>query len=472
MKKLFQHAEKVLGVDLDGDGHVGKPGAGRGYSQPAAHQQHHQHQPQQQHYQQPPPQAYQQQAPVGGGAPGSGNRKALLIGINYYGQQGQLSGCINDVKTMQQVLRRVGYAQGSYQEVILCDDRSFPGAKSPTKQEIINAMTWLASNNRPGDTLFFHYSGHGGQVKDLDGDEGDGFDETLIPVDFRKAGQITDDVIFDILVARLPAGVRMTAVMDCCHSGTAMDLPFSFKATQQGLALDPSKMAMSYFTGGKKKKQELMMQMLGAVGGGGGGLGALLGGGKPKEDKKKHSHADVVMFSGCSDSQTSADVGNVGQFNLPSGAGPGGAGGACTNALASILLKTQGLTFVQLLDGMRQDLKRKGFKQVPQLSSSKPVDLSGKFSFFGPLQPSRIAPVQNQYNPHHQPPPHGQYPPQHAPGHHAPPAHGAPQAYAAPSNPYAQAGPPPGVNPYAASTNPYAGQQPGGAPPPGSNPYV
>jgi metacaspase-1 len=55
-------------------------------------------------------------------------------------------------------------------------------------------------------------SGHGGQTKDLDGDEADGFDEgfsqishatflftgsafaVIYPVDFKKAGHIVDDV--------------------------------------------------------------------------------------------------------------------------------------------------------------------------------------------------------------------------------------------------------------------------------------
>lgn len=37
-------------------------------------------------------------------------------------------------------------------------------------------------------------SGHGGQTKDLDGDEGDGYDEVIYPVDYKQAGHIVDDV--------------------------------------------------------------------------------------------------------------------------------------------------------------------------------------------------------------------------------------------------------------------------------------
>jgi hypothetical protein len=72
-------------------------------------------------------------------------------------------------------------------------------------------MHWLVEDARPTDTLFFHFSGHGGQIKDLDGDEADGFDEStwfrsqvtgstlsffsvIYPLDFMEAGHILDDV--------------------------------------------------------------------------------------------------------------------------------------------------------------------------------------------------------------------------------------------------------------------------------------
>ena len=72
--------------------------------------------------------------------------------------------------------------------------------------------------------------GHGGKLKDDNGDEDDGYDETLIPVDYKTAGQIRDDDILKRLVIPMPAGVFATCVMDCCHSGTVMDLPYIFVA--------------------------------------------------------------------------------------------------------------------------------------------------------------------------------------------------------------------------------------------------
>jgi len=36
--------------------------------------------------------------------------------------------------------------------------------------------------SKNGDVVFCHYSGHGGRVRDDNGDEEDGYDETLIPL--------------------------------------------------------------------------------------------------------------------------------------------------------------------------------------------------------------------------------------------------------------------------------------------------
>lgn len=79
-------------------------------------------------------------------------------------------------------------------------------------------------------SFFFHYSGHGGRVRDEHGDEDDGYDETIYPVDFDSyegtSGQIVDDLMHDIMVRPLCKGSRLTCIFDSCHSGTALDLPY------------------------------------------------------------------------------------------------------------------------------------------------------------------------------------------------------------------------------------------------------
>mmetsp|Transcript_19897 Transcript_19897/g.34240 ORF Transcript_19897/g.34240 Transcript_19897/m.34240 type:complete len:334 (-) Transcript_19897:223-1224(-) len=153
-------------------------------------------------------------------------QRAVLIGINYTGQSGELSGCHNDVHNVARYLTEV---QGFRKEnvTILMDDGMH---KAPTKSAILGAYKRLVKESREGDVVFCHYSGHGGRLPDDNGDEEDGYDETLIPVDYDKKGQIRDDDLLKILIHPMPKGVTMTCLMDCCHSGTVLDLPYRFTA--------------------------------------------------------------------------------------------------------------------------------------------------------------------------------------------------------------------------------------------------
>ncbi len=183
----------------------------------------------------------------------SGTKRAVIIGINYVGQQGELSGCQNDAKNMAEYIKDVwGFEESNI--TFLMDDGQNP---DPTMENILNAFKQLVSDSEPGDVAFVHYSGHGGKVRDDNGDEGkwmydsptywrdlfsyfsflrvvnllaDGYDETLVPLDYQQAGQIRDDDLFTTLVGAMPRGAHLTCVMDCCHSGTVLDLPYQFVA--------------------------------------------------------------------------------------------------------------------------------------------------------------------------------------------------------------------------------------------------
>src|SRR6478609_10988414 len=101
----------------------------------------------------------------------------------------------------------------------------------------VRIMLWnpeLPQASRPLLTV----AGHGGQTKDLDGDEDDGYDEVIYPVDFRQNGHIVDDEMHRIMVRPLQAGVRLTAIFDSCHSGTALDLPYIYST--QGILKEPN----------------------------------------------------------------------------------------------------------------------------------------------------------------------------------------------------------------------------------------
>ncbi|KAF2870975.1 caspase domain-containing protein [Massariosphaeria phaeospora] len=291
----------------------------------------------------------------------NGRRKALLIGINYFGQAGQLRGCINDVKNMSTYLNEFfGYKREDM--VCLTDDQQNPMSQ-PTKANILRAMHWLVKDARPNDSLFFHYSGHGGQTKDLDGDEDDGYDEVVYPVDFRTAGHIVDDEMHRIMVGSLQPGVRLTAIFDSCHSGSALDLPYLYST--QGVLKEPN-LAKEAGQGLLGIVSSYARKDIGGMLAGASGLFKKVTQGDDvykKNIRTKTSPADVIMWSGSKDTQTSADASIQGQ-----------ATGAMSFAFISALKKNPNQSYVQLLNSIRDELQGK-YSQKPQLSCSHPLNV-------------------------------------------------------------------------------------------------
>merc|ERR1719378_1580738 len=120
-------------------------------------------------------------------------------------------------------------------------------------------MKWLTQDAQNGDELFLHYSGHGGQQEDKTGDEADGKDETILPCDFQTAGQITDDDLHHLVVDSLPQGSRMWVIMDCCHSGTALDLQYKMTVAADGTCSCARKSARDRTRGRSRQKGEVIM---------------------------------------------------------------------------------------------------------------------------------------------------------------------------------------------------------------------
>jgi hypothetical protein len=144
---------------------------------------------------------------------------ALLIGINRYpnfGPRGQLSGCINDVEVMRQVLVN-SFNFPENHVAVMTDEQA-------SREGILGAMRDLVQRVGPDDVVVFHYSGHGSQMTDLEGDEPDGLDETIVPYDSGRAPHenrdIKDDEIYLWLKGLTAKTSALTLVFDCCHSGT------------------------------------------------------------------------------------------------------------------------------------------------------------------------------------------------------------------------------------------------------------
>jgi len=145
-------------------------------------------------------------------------KRALLVGINrYQDPANDLRGCVNDVLLMRETLtRHYGFNDPGCVRT-LTDRRA-------TTAGILEGLAWLVDGATSGDSLVFHYSGHGSQVPDRNGDERDGLDEILCPYDLDWAHPLTDDDLAAV-VAPIPKGALLTVILDCCHSGTGLREP-------------------------------------------------------------------------------------------------------------------------------------------------------------------------------------------------------------------------------------------------------
>ena len=265
-------------------------------------------------------------------------KRALLIGINRYKLSGaDLRGCVNDVKNMQDVLTR------------LCGFRSADVTTlldfAATTKAMRTAIASLVRSCRKGDVLLLHYSGHGSNVPDADGDEADGRDEILCPTDLDWKAPLADDWLrktFD----RLRAGVSLTVVMDCCHSGTNtrafrppdaavieryLPSPWDLIAAESGRRLRGAVKGTLRRSGARRRRSDVVSAPI-------------------KE----------VLITGCRDTQTSADAFIAGSYN-----------GALTWSLVHVLREAGGtVTYRQLHERMLKRLSQEGYAQVPQLEGT------------------------------------------------------------------------------------------------------
>ncbi|KAK4267993.1 hypothetical protein QN277_024702 [Acacia crassicarpa] len=166
-------------------------------------------------------------APPGPPLNAHGRKKAVIVSILYRDSRHELKGFINNAKCMRHLLvNKFKFPESSI--LMLTEEETDP-YRIPTKYNMRMAMFWLVQGCQPGDSLVFHYSGHGSQQRDNDGDEVDGYDETLCPLDFETQGVIVDDEINSTLVRPLPHGAKLHALIDASHSGTMLDLPYLCK---------------------------------------------------------------------------------------------------------------------------------------------------------------------------------------------------------------------------------------------------
>ncbi len=216
---------------------------------------------------------------------------ALTLGLNavdpkhYDGWEGVLNACEADATDMADIAK----AREFLTKTLL--------TKEVTRDRVIDALSDAASSLQAGDIFLLSYSGHGGQLPDLNNDEDDFQDETWCLFD----GEIVDDELY-ALYAKFAAGVRILVFSDSCHSGTVVKAAYyhgTMNARSSALGSDviryramPREVALRTYRSNKPFYDKILKQ--------------------PKlQDAQDAVKASVLLISGCQDNQYSMD----GDFN-------------------------------------------------------------------------------------------------------------------------------------------------------------
>lgn len=243
----------------------------------------------------------------------SNTKCGLVIGINYENDtKAKLNGCINDTQSISNFLReRCGYQENNIE--LITDYTSI----KPTRQNIINAIHMLVAKVKEinAKEVWFSYSGHGSYIySSYSPEEKDSQDEALVPLDYATQGLIKDDILYEILVKQLPKDCHLFCIIDACHSGTALDLPYLYR-TDTGI----------------------------------------------KQQRDVENLANIIKLSGCRDNQTSMDAFILGKYQ-----------GALTFAFLKCMDDLDyNFTPKHLVKRCKHYLTANNYEQIPTLTFSK-----------------------------------------------------------------------------------------------------
>ena len=231
---------------------------------------------------------------------------SLHIGLNavsgaaYAGWTGPLTACEFDASDMAAIAGRAGMKPA----VLM--------TRKATRAAVLGAMRRAAKTLASGDLFFLSYSGHGGQVPDVTGEEADKKDETWCLYD----GQLIDDELYAEL-AGFRAGVRILVLSDSCHSGTVTrEVPVPGALPEARPKWMPAAVAMRTY----REHQDFYDGLQ---------RGVARAAGRPVDPDAALAHVaassrlttiagkfrpSVVLISGCQDNQTSMDGDHNGAF--------------------------------------------------------------------------------------------------------------------------------------------------------------
>ena len=213
--------------------------------------------------------------------------RALAIGLNsvdpghYAGWSGDLQACEADALSMAAIAGNRGF-----------DEVNTLITRSATREQVENEIRAAAEDLQSGDLFMLSYSGHGGQLPDMNDDEPDAMDETWCLYD----GEMIDDEIYGML-ANFVEGVRVLVFSDSCHSGTvAKEAYYSGTMSTRGQSLSsptPTYRAMSPDAALQtyRLNSDFYQQIQNSA----------------LRTERDNVGASVLLISGCQDNQLSAD---------------------------------------------------------------------------------------------------------------------------------------------------------------------
>jgi metacaspase-1 len=139
--------------------------------------------------------------------------RALCIGINAYAAPNTLAGCVNDSQDWAKGIAARGKKLGAkFLQAFLLNFAAL-------KLAVLASIKKQVAATKSGHWLVVVNSGHGTRIVDKNGDEADGYDECLCPIDCDEGQLITDDELYDIFSSKND-GAHIIFITDSCHSGT------------------------------------------------------------------------------------------------------------------------------------------------------------------------------------------------------------------------------------------------------------
>lgn len=210
-----------------------------------------------------------------------------------------------------------------------------------TKTAILASLSHLVRSLQPGDVGVFQFSGHGTFLCDKNGDEDDGRDEAIVPVDAGALGRglILDDHLYASFLS-ITRDAYLVFISDCCHSGTIWrNLPIGDAPRERSVS--PERLT----SGGEDRWEcaERLRQM-------------------PAKPRKSTTLFNVVHFSACSDREQAADIMAVGGYC-----------GAFSNVAIPAFREAikAGKSYRDAWKAIRKKLPSRDYRQTPGINGSK-----------------------------------------------------------------------------------------------------